>query len=84
MYADDTNLARAPGYATLASTLQYRVERNFAQCSCRVEFDTFVRLENALDQRVIGSVIVNDANLRYYEPAPGRRAMLGVAAVIRF
>jgi len=34
------------------------------------------RLDNLADRRYIGSVIVNDGNDRYFEPAPGRTWML--------
>ena len=40
--------------------------------------EVFIRLENALDRRHVGSVIVNDANGRFYEPGPGRTLWLGV------
>mgnify|MGYP006968057226 CR=1 FL=1 len=36
------------------------------------ELRAFARLENVLDQAYIGSVIVNDGNGRFFEPAPGR------------
>lgn len=38
----------------------------------------FARIDNALDQNYIGSVIVNGSNGRFYEPAPGRRVGLGL------
>ena len=37
----------------------------------------FARIDNALDQSTIGSVIVNEGNGRYYEPGPGRSFLLG-------
>lgn len=37
-----------------------------------------LRLANAADRRHAGSVIVNEANGRYFEPAPGRRVLLGI------
>jgi iron complex outermembrane receptor protein len=39
----------------------------------------FARLDNVLDRHAIGSVIVNDSNGRYFEPAPGRIWMVGLA-----
>ncbi len=39
----------------------------------------FVRVDNVTDRAYIGSVIVADGNGRYYEPAPGRALMAGVA-----
>lgn len=38
----------------------------------------FARIDNVLDQRYIGSVIVNDGNGRFYEPGPDRRASVGL------
>ena len=38
-----------------------------------------MRLDNVLDRRAIGSVIVNDTNGRYFEPAPGRGWVLGLS-----
>jgi iron complex outermembrane receptor protein len=44
----------------------------------------FVRGENLLDRRYAGSVIVNEGNGRYFEPAPGRTWVAGLSATIRF
>lgn len=38
----------------------------------------FAAIENLLDRRYAGSVIVNEGNRRYYEPGPGRGFNLGV------
>ena len=38
----------------------------------------FVRIDNITDRRYIGSVIVADANGRFYEPSPGRTTTIGV------
>jgi iron complex outermembrane receptor protein len=38
----------------------------------------FVRVDNVGDRRYIGSVIVADANGRFYEPSPGRTVTIGV------
>ena len=34
--------------------------------------------ENLADRRVVGSVIVNEGNSRFFEPAPGRGWLLSV------
>jgi iron complex outermembrane receptor protein len=47
-------------------------------------FKQFLRLNNLLDKDYIGSVIVGDANKRYYEAAPGRNWVLGVSAQYQF
>ncbi|MDO9460421.1 MAG: hypothetical protein Q7N95_09950, partial [Alphaproteobacteria bacterium] len=38
--------------------------------------DLLARLDNLADRRVAGSVIVNEGNSRFFEPAPGRSALL--------
>ncbi len=40
----------------------------------------FLRIDNLADRRTIGSVIVNETNGRFYEPAPGRGYLVGVQA----
>ena len=38
----------------------------------------FLRADNLLDRDYVGSVIVNEANGRYFEPAPGRTLLAGI------
>lgn len=38
----------------------------------------FVALQNVFNRRYVGSVVVNAAAGRYYEPAPGRNLLVGV------
>ncbi len=61
----------APGYALLNLEAAHRWTT--AQGALRV----FARIDNALDQRYIGSVIVNDGNQRFFEPGPDRRYSVG-------
>jgi iron complex outermembrane receptor protein len=44
----------------------------------------FVRVDNVTDKEYIGSVIVSEANGRYYEPAPTRNFLVGVQASLQF
>ena len=44
----------------------------------------FVRVDNLTDKEYIGSVIVSEANSRYYEPAPTRNFLVGVQASLQF
>jgi iron complex outermembrane receptor protein len=44
----------------------------------------FVRVDNVADRRHAGSVIVNEGNGRFFEPAPGRNWLLGVNAAYTF
>ena len=67
----NAGLARAPGYAVLDLELS-RASRRHGLPSATL------RLGNLLDRHYVGSVIVNEANGRYFEPAPGRGIMLAL------
>ena len=69
---DDRNSAKAPGYLRTGVDLGY----GLALDGTRLHFSA--RVDNLFDRRVVGSVIVNDGNGRYYEPAPGRSLLLGL------
>jgi iron complex outermembrane receptor protein len=77
--ADDANTAFAAGFATLSAMARYRFRGDR-----RIEIDAFVRVDNLADAKYAGSVIVNEANQRYFESAPGRRASVGVTGAVRF
>jgi iron complex outermembrane receptor protein len=79
MYAEDTNTERpAPGYAVANLRVQARQEVE------HWHFKQFLRLNNVFDRHYLGSVIVGDANKRYYEAAPGRQWMAGFSAEYSF
>jgi iron complex outermembrane recepter protein len=40
--------------------------------------EAMLRVENLANRRVAGTAIVNEANQRFFEPAPGRNAMLSL------
>ena len=42
----------------------------------------FARIDNVTDQRYVGSVIVNQAALQFYEPAPGINWTLGLRLMV--
>jgi len=44
----------------------------------------FVRVNNLADRNYVGSVIVGDANGRYFEPSPGRNYLVGVSVNASF
>ena len=71
---DDRNTDAAPGYATVNAA----VARTFALGASSLR--AFFRIDNLLNARTIGSVIVNEANGRYFEPAPGRNWLAGLDA----
>lgn len=70
--ANDLGTAVAPGYALFGLSGGYIFDNG----PWRV--NTFARVDNLADRHVIGSVIVNDGNGRYFEPAPGRTFLVGV------
>lgn len=79
VYAEDTNTAQtAPGYAVVNARVQ--ASQQFGSWRLR----QFARLNNLFDRDYVGSVIVGDANRRYYEAAPGSNWLLGVSAQYQF
>jgi len=46
--------------------------------------ELLARVDNLADRRVVGSVIVNDANGRYFEPAAGRSGLVSLRYQRRF
>lgn len=79
VYAEDSNTQTpAPGYAIVNARVQA------AQQLGGWRLKQFARLNNLFDRDYVGSVIVGDANRRYYEPAPGRNWILGVSAQYQF
>jgi len=75
---NDANSEFAPGYGVMNLAL------GFTQHGARWKLSEFLRIDNLADRRVIGSVIVNEANGRYYEPSPGRNYMTGIQASVSF
>lgn len=79
VYAEDANQETpAPGYAVINARVQATQEAGGWR------FKQFARLNNLADKQYVGSVIVGDANKRYYEAAPGRNWMLGFSARYTF
>ncbi len=76
--ANDANSANAPGYALAALHAGYRKRLE------RWELNAFARIDNVFDRRYVGSVIVNEGNARFFEPAPGRNWTVGAGAAYRF
>ncbi|QOW18553.1 TonB-dependent receptor [Lysobacter ciconiae] len=71
---DDANSEYAPAAARFDLAAEHRIQ------GAGLEWRGFARLNNVFDRDIIGSVIVNDGNGRYYEPAPGRHWQVGVSA----
>ncbi len=84
--ADDANTAFAAGFAALGASLRYRAQSTlrWMQTGYPVEIDFAIRGDNLANVKYAGSVIVNEANLRFFESAPGRRGSVNLGGVLRF
>jgi iron complex outermembrane receptor protein len=78
MAVDDRNTDFAP-----AATV-FNLRLALAQQRDRWSFREFLRLDNIADRHYVGSVIVNEGNRRFFEPAPGRTWLLGASAAYAF
>lgn len=78
VYVDDRNTDSAPAYSVANLRLAW------AQPMGAWVLKEFLRIDNLTDRRYAGSVIVNEANARFFEPAPGRNWLLGVSASYKF
>ncbi len=76
--ADDENSAKAPSYTVVGLNTGYKF--NYGNWN----MDLFGRVDNLFDREYVGSVIVNESNGRYYEPAPGRNYGVGLSVAYRF
>jgi len=68
---NDLGTDSAPSYFVLGAEVGYGFDTSSGQ------WRAFLGVDNIFDRDYAGSVIVNDANGRYFEPAPGRTVMLG-------
>jgi iron complex outermembrane receptor protein len=74
--------SRSPDFAPAATVLNLRA--GLAQKVGGWTFSQLLRVENVSDKAYAGSVIVNDANNRYYEPALPRNWMVSFTAKHEF
>jgi iron complex outermembrane receptor protein len=56
----------------------------FEQRGAGWRLSELLRVDNVGDKAYIGSVIVNDGNSRFYEPAPQRNILVGMQANLQF
>ncbi len=75
---DDVNSAFADAWTTASLAF------SFTQQGAGWTLSEFLRIDNVTDERYVGSVIVNDGNGRYYEPAPGTSVLVGLRARMAF
>ncbi|MFT3929102.1 MAG: TonB-dependent receptor [Spongiibacteraceae bacterium] len=78
LYVNDINSEATNDYTVLDWSA------GFTQTLANWQFDEFVRVDNLTDREYVGSVIVNESNARYFEPAPERAAYLGVKIKAQF
>jgi len=75
---NDSNSESAPSYFVAA------VSAGYVWRPGPWELMAYGRVDNVFDRQYAGSVIVNEGNARYYEPAPGRNWSAGLAASYAF
>jgi iron complex outermembrane receptor protein len=75
-YVNDINSDSAPGYAVFNLRTSYEFRAGPARMYL------FGRIDNLLDKNYAGSVIVNDGNGRFFEPAPDRRFFVGLRGML--
>ncbi len=78
IYVNDPNTEAADAYTV------WGLRAGFEQRGRNWRITEFVRVNNLSNRQYIGSVIVAEANNRFYEPAPGRNWLTGVSASYSF
>jgi iron complex outermembrane receptor protein len=78
VFVNDLNTDAAPRYAIAAANLGCRFIAGMW------ELGGFVRADNLFDRKYAGSVIVNEGNSRFFEPAAGRTWLTSASATLRF
>jgi iron complex outermembrane receptor protein len=76
LYVNEQNTDTAPSYAAVNARIGYGAKVGSSTLTA------FARINNLFDRHYSGSVIVNDSNKRYFEPAPGRNWFVGAAVTI--
>jgi iron complex outermembrane receptor protein len=75
---NDQNSEYAASFAVVNAVV------GFEQRGSGWRISEFLRVDNVGDKAYVGSVIVNDGNSRFYEPAPRRNTLVGVQATLQF
>jgi iron complex outermembrane receptor protein len=78
VYVNDANSDAAGGHVVANVHLGYLTRIGGWQLT------GFGRVDNVFDRHYAGSVIVNEGNGRFFEPAPGRTWTAGVSAALAF
>ena len=74
IFVDDANSDAASRYAVA------NVRGGYLLRVARWRIEAFARIDDVTDRRYAGSVIVNEGNGRYFEPALGRTRLIGASA----
>src|SRR5579863_8832662 len=77
IYVDDRNSDAAAAFWVA------NLRAGFEQETRHWRFSEFARLDNLADRAYVGSVIVDETNSRFFEPAPGRAAYVMFSAALR-
>lgn len=78
IYVDDINSDAAASYAVV------NVRASLEQATGAWRIKEFARIDNVGDRQYAGSVIVNEGNQRFFEPAPGRTYLVGISVSYRW
>lgn len=78
IFVNDINSEVAPSYTVAGANVGYNW--NVKDLSIK----TFARVDNLFDKDYSGSVIVNESNGRFYEPAEGRNWSAGLSVTKQF
>ena len=74
---NDVNSVFAPAYALMGLDGGYGIDSN------QLKFNLFLRINNLLNRRYVGSVIVDDGNSRYFEPGAGFNILGGFGITLK-
>ncbi|MFZ0023982.1 TonB-dependent receptor domain-containing protein [Acinetobacter sp.] len=78
IYVNDLNSDTAPSYTVAGANVGYHWKmQDWA-------VNTFARVDNLFDKDYSGSVIVNESNSRFFEPAEGRNWSAGLSVTKEF
>ena len=78
IYVDDLNSDTAPNYSVTSANVGYVWKNN------DWKLRGYARVDNLFDKNYVGSVIVNDSNSRFFEPADGRNWSAGLSVTKAF
>jgi len=78
VWVNDVNSDAAAGFATVNASVGYVTRVG------GVDLTGFGRVDNVFSRSYAGSVIVNEGNARYFEPAPTRNWTVGLTATASF